>query len=90
MYAVKAGDGSVQFCISQPDFVNPSVINADEISNQFIESINQVSNNNPIFTVQVREGQNNNSPFINYRLNLSNPNRPVITLIRRGCCINWD
>ena len=88
LYAARTGDGSVQFCISQPNFVNPQVINADEISYQFIESINQAGDNNPTFTVQVREGQNTNSPFIDYRLNLSNPNQPIVTLIRRGCCIN--
>ncbi|MEC4807387.1 MAG: hypothetical protein SAJ72_24405 [Jaaginema sp. PMC 1080.18] len=86
LYVANYGDGSRQFCVSKPDFVDAKFINASEINSQFIEFIEQDGNNSPIFRVQVREGQNVNIPFIDYRLDLSNPYQPVTTFIRRGCC----
>ncbi|MEC4806780.1 MAG: hypothetical protein SAJ12_24195 [Jaaginema sp. PMC 1079.18] len=86
LYVANYGDGSAKFCVSKPDFVDTKFINASEINGQFIEFIEQEGRNSPIFRVQVREGANVNVPFINYRLDLSNPDQPVTTFIRRGCC----
>lgn len=42
------------------------------------------SNLSPIFIVRVRQGQNTGVPFADYRLDLSNPERPVISFVREG------
>lgn len=79
LYAGQYQDGSVLFCVSRPDFVQPQPIQAEEISFQFIEKIEQNGNNSPNFHVQVRHGQNVNVPLSDYHLNLNNPDRPIIT-----------
>ncbi|MBD2579739.1 hypothetical protein [Oscillatoria sp. FACHB-1406] len=81
LYAAQYQDGSAIFCVSRPDFNRPQMIRSEEINNHFIEKVEQDGNNNPMFYVQVREGQNSNVPLVNYRLNLSNPNRPVVTYL---------
>lgn len=79
LYATRYQDGAVLFCVSRPNFVQPQLIQAEEISFQFIEKIDQNGNNSPNFHVQVRHGQNINVPLSDYRLNLTNPARPKVT-----------
>jgi|GEM_PF-1164427 len=86
-YAATHTDGAAMFCISQPNFIQSRHISLSEMSSYFIESIEQNSNLSPIFIVRVRQGQNTGVPFVDYRLDLSNPERPVISFVREGCCI---
>lgn len=87
LYAATYTDGAAQFCISKPNFRQPAPIRLEQIDSQFIQKIEQKTNNDPTFLVRVREGQNTGVPFIDYQLNLSNPSRPIITLLQRGCCV---
>lgn len=86
-YAATHTDGAAMFCISQPNFISPRRISLSGISSHFIENIEQNSNLSPIFIVRVRQGQNTGVPFADYRLDLSNPERPVSSFVREGCCI---
>lgn len=77
-YAGQYQDGAAIFCISNPNFTQAEPIRNELIDSQFIEKIEQKSNNSPIFRVQVREGQNSGVPLVDYQLDLSNPNRPTV------------
>ncbi|MDB9311622.1 hypothetical protein PN462_00810 [Spirulina sp. CS-785/01] len=79
LYASRYQDGAVLFCVSRPDFVQPQPIQAEEINAQFIEKIEQNGNNSPSFDIQVRMGNGGRSPLLDYRLDLSNPDRPTVT-----------
>ncbi|MCB8780228.1 hypothetical protein L2E71_22250 [Planktothrix agardhii 1032] len=79
LYAGRYQDGSVIFCISEPNFNQARELNAEPLQFQFIENISQDSNNNSTFLITVREGNGRNAPLTNYRLDLVNPNQPVLT-----------
>jgi len=83
-YAGRYQDGAAIFCISKPNFSDPKPLSERlEIQYHFIENIVKVSNMNAAFLVTVREGNGSGVPLTDYRLNLSNPNRPVLTRLRR-------
>ena len=86
-YGATYTDGAAIFCLSQPNFIQPSRVNLSEMDSQFIEKIEQDSKSSSIFNIQVRLGQNTGVPFVDYQLDLSVPDRPVITVVREGCCI---
>ena len=79
LYAGRYQDGSVIFCVSEPNFNQARELNAEPLQFQFIENISQDSNNNSTFLITVREGNGRNAPLTNYRLDLVNPNQPVLT-----------
>jgi hypothetical protein len=79
LYAGRYQDGSVIFCVSEPNFNQAIELNAEPLQFQFIENISQDSNNNSTFLITVREGNGRNAPLTNYRLDLVNPNQPVLT-----------
>jgi hypothetical protein len=78
LYAGRYQDGGVIFCISEPNFNQARELNAEPLQFQFIENISQDSNNNSTFLITVREGNGRNAPLTNYRLDLVNPNQPVL------------
>lgn len=90
LYVARYSDGAAQFCLSSPNFEQPVLLQSESISAQYVETINQQANDSPIFQVRIREGQNDGSPFSDYRLDLSNPHNPSVRLIEKGCCIVWD
>ena len=79
LYAGRYQDGSVIFCVSEPNFNQAIELNAEPLQFQFIENISQDSNNNSTFLITVREGNGRNAPLTDYRLDLVNPNQPVLT-----------
>ncbi|MGB3533245.1 MAG: hypothetical protein WBA13_06975 [Microcoleaceae cyanobacterium] len=81
-YAGQYQDGAVIFCISQPNFSQAKVLNEKQLQNQFIEKIIKAPNNNFIFLITVREGNGINAGLTDYQLNLINPNKPVLTLLK--------
>lgn len=88
LHAGRYTDGAVLFCLSAPDFANATPISLSEIKNQFIGTIDQESENSPIFQIRVAKGNGMNVPFADYRLDLTVPSRPAIALLDEGCCLN--
>jgi hypothetical protein len=78
-YAGRYQDGGVLFCISQPNFNQPKVLNAEKIQRQFIDKIVRDPNNKTAFIIAVRGGNGMDTPVTNYGLDLSNPDRPKLT-----------
>lgn len=78
-YAGRYQDGAVLFCISKPNFNEPKVLNAEKIQRQFIDKIVRNPNNKTAFIIAVRNGNGPGATTTNYRLDLSNPDRPKVT-----------
>lgn len=78
-YASRYQDGAVLFCISEPNFNQPKVLNAAKIQSQFIDKILRDPNNKTAFIIAVREGNGPGATSTNYGLDLSNPDRPKVT-----------
>ncbi|WP_341733665.1 hypothetical protein [Microcoleus sp. EPA2] len=78
-YAGRYQDGAVLFCISEPNFNQPKVLNAEKIQRQFIDKIATDPNNKTAFIIAVREGNGPGATATNYGLDLSNPDRPKLT-----------
>ncbi|XZO01450.1 MAG: PPC domain-containing protein [Microcoleus sp.] len=78
-YAARYQDGAVLFCISQPNFNQPKVLNAEKLQSQFIDKILRDTNNKTAFIIAVRGGNGLDTPVTNYGLDLSNPDRPKLT-----------
>lgn len=78
-YAGRYQDGGVLFCISQPNFNQPKVLNAEKIQRQFIDKIVRDPNNKTAFIIAVRGGNGLDTTVTNYGLDLSNPDRPKLT-----------
>ncbi|CAD5985268.1 hypothetical protein [Planktothrix agardhii] len=79
LYVGRYQDGAVIFCVSEPNFNQARELNAEPLQFQFIENISQDSNNNSTFLITVREGNGRNAPLTDYKLDLVNPNQPVLT-----------
>ena len=78
-YAGRYQDGAVLFCISQPNFNQPKLLNSEKIQRQFIDKILQDPNKKTAFIIAVREGNGPGATTTNYGLDLSNPDRPKLT-----------
>lgn len=81
--AARYQDGTYILCLSKPDFKEPKPLNASQIQNQFIRKIVKTSNSNTVFIVTVAEGNGSRVPLTEYHLNLSNPNQPRVTRLRK-------
>lgn len=81
-YAGRYQDGAAIFCISRPDFREARTLSARQIQNQFIDKIVKVPNRKATFIVTVAEGNGSRVPLTDYRIDLNNPNRPVVTRLR--------
>ena len=80
-YAGRYQDGAAIFCISKPNFNEAKPLDRNlKIQFQFIDNIVKVSNVNNTFIVTVREGNGSGIPLTDYKLDLSNPNRPLLTV----------
>jgi hypothetical protein len=72
-------DGASIFCISRPNFTEAQRLNISEFDYQFVENIVRDENSDTVFIVTIREGQNYPVPLTDYSLDLSNPERPIVT-----------
>jgi len=82
--AARYQDGAAIFCISKPYFKEPRLLSVTQIQYQFIDKIVKDYNRNAAFIITVAEGNGSNPPMTVYRLNLINPNKPVLTPLRRS------
>ena len=78
-YAARYLDGAALFCISQPNFNQPKVLNAEKIQRQFIDKVVRDPNNKTAFIIAVRNGNGPGATAANYGLDLSNVDRPKVT-----------
>ncbi len=81
--AARYQDGAVILCLSKPNFKEAKALSASELQNQFIRKIVKAPNSNAVFLITVAEGNGNPVPLTEYRLNLSNPNKPIVTRLPR-------
>ncbi|MEG3932723.1 MULTISPECIES: hypothetical protein [unclassified Microcoleus] len=79
LYAARYLDGSVLFCTSKPNFNQPKPLTAKQIQSQFIDKIVRDPNNKTAFIIAVRNGNGPGATTTNYRLDLSNVDRPKVT-----------
>ncbi|MEG4582573.1 hypothetical protein QUA71_23600 [Microcoleus sp. MON1_C5] len=78
-YAARYQDGGVLFCTSKPNFNQPKPLTAKQIQSQFIDKIVRDPNNKTAFIIAVRNGNGPGATTTNYRLDLSNVDRPKVT-----------
>jgi hypothetical protein len=81
--AARYQDGAVILCLSKPNFKEPQPLKVSQLQNQFIRKIVKAPNSNTVFRVTVAEGNGSRVPLTEYQLNLSNPNQPSVTRLRR-------
>ncbi len=81
--AARYQDGAALLCISKPNFKEPQPLKASQLQNQFIRKIVKSPNSNTVFVVTVAEGNGSRVPLTEYQLNLSNPNQPSVTRLRK-------
>jgi hypothetical protein len=74
-------DGSGIFCLSGGDFQEPRRLPNPELQDQFISEINQ-KGELYIFEVTVAHGNGLRVPMTMYRLDLRNPDKPVLAKMK--------
>jgi hypothetical protein len=72
-------DASGSFCLAQGKNVQP--IAAKYLGDYYVDRLDRLSAQ--VFTFQVHDGNGNNVPVRKYRLDLSNPQRSKVTLLRQ-------
>ncbi len=75
-------DGSPITCISRPGFKQAKLLNIPQIQSGYIDNIRKDPRNKTAFLVTVRDGNGSYVPITQYRLNLSKPDKPVISKLR--------
>lgn len=78
-YSARYQDGGVILCISKPNFNQPKPLDQPKIQANFIDKIVRDPNNKTAFIIAVRNGNGPGATATNYRLDLSNPDRPKLT-----------
>ncbi|MEG3937890.1 MULTISPECIES: hypothetical protein [unclassified Microcoleus] len=78
-YAARYQDGASLFCISERIFIRPQVLNVEKIQRQFIDKVVRDPKNPTGFIITVRGGNGPGATTTNYRLDLSNVDRPKLT-----------
>jgi hypothetical protein len=74
--AARYQDGAAILCISRPNFNQPRPVS--EFPVEFISNITKDPKSNGVFSVRVHEGNGPAAPITVYRLDVTNPNRPVV------------
>lgn len=74
--AARYQDGAAILCISRQDFRQATRVKDFPVS--FISTIAKDTNSKGVFIVTVREGNGLNVPITVYRLDVTNPNRPIV------------
>lgn len=75
--AARYQDGAAILCISRPNFNQPRPVS--EFPIEFISNLTKDRKSNSVFIVTVHEGNGSAAPITVYRLNVTNPNRPVVS-----------
>jgi hypothetical protein len=75
--AARYQDGAAILCISRPYFKQAKLVK--EIPIGFISTITKDLSRNGVFLVTVREGNGRNVPITVYRLDVINPNKPLVS-----------
>ncbi|MEA5549434.1 hypothetical protein VB713_00305 [Anabaena cylindrica UHCC 0172] len=75
-------DASPIVCISRPGFKQAKLLNIQQIQSGYIDKISKDPRYKTAFLVTVHEGNGSYVPIIQYRLNFSTPDKPVITKLR--------
>jgi hypothetical protein len=74
-----SGDGSGSLCLAQGNTAQPIV---DKYTgDSLVTGLDRLSAQ--VFTFQVHDGNGNNVPARKYRLDLSNPRQPKVTLLKQ-------
>lgn len=82
LYSGQYIDGSSIVCISRPGFRQAKLLNIQQIQSGYVEKISKSPRNRTAFLVTVRYGNGSDVPTTQYQLNLSIPEKPVITKLR--------
>lgn len=80
LFARRYLDGSVSLHISRPGY--REVKDLPQLENEFIRKIQQNPRLQTTYQIQVSEG-NGNAPITVYRLNVADPNNPILTKLSR-------
>jgi hypothetical protein len=72
-------DGTGSFCLAQGKTMKPIV--DKYIGDSAVDRLDRLSAQ--VFTFQVHDGNGNNVPHMKYRLDLSNPQQPKVTLLKK-------
>lgn len=75
--AARYQDGAAILCISRPNFNQPRPVT--EFPIEFISNLTKDRKSNSVFIVTVHEGNGSAAPITVYRLDVTNPNRPVVS-----------
>ncbi|MCF4967986.1 hypothetical protein [Nostoc sp. CMAA1605] len=75
-------DGSPVVCISRPGFREAKPVNLQQLQSGYVDRISKDPRNRTAFLVTIRYGNGSNLPTTQYRLNLSAPNQPRLTILR--------
>lgn len=82
-YSGRYQDGSAIVCVAKPNFHQPRPLSElKKIQFNFIDKISKDPKHKAAFLVTVHEGNGSRVPVIQYRLDLSNPDKPVLTKLR--------
>jgi hypothetical protein len=93
-FATRNTDGSVALYISRPNFSQPIALSQLKIYNEFIRKIVKKANSDTTFVLVVAGGNGWSPDMVAYKLDLSNPNSPLLTslsiLQQRGVLKDGD
>ena len=78
MYAARANDGAYLFCRSKPGYRSPQIIKHEKLDFPFVETITQPKKGLPVFSVMIRDGNGRDPKVIPMRLDLRNPQKPIV------------
>lgn len=81
---LRGNDGLAVFCISKSNIQQMKRLsNAETIQSKYIYQIVKEKNNQSQFLITLREGNGRTARTIIYKLDLKNPNRPVLVPVNR-------
>ncbi|WP_414544802.1 hypothetical protein [Nostoc sp. CCY0012] len=75
-------DASPIVCISRPGFKQAKPLKIQQIQSGYIDKIGKDPRHTTAFLITIREGNGSYVPITQHRLNLSTPNKPVMTKLR--------
>ncbi|AFZ25357.1 hypothetical protein Cylst_3194 [Cylindrospermum stagnale PCC 7417] len=77
-------DGTAVLCITQSNYrYMKKLNNVQKIQGQIIYQVVQKTKRNATFLITLKERNRSNVPITVYHLNLNNPDKPVVTLVKR-------
>lgn len=82
-YAARYQDGAGILCTLNVKQNRFQVVNLSQVRNQFIRKVTKDSSRDSVFLVSVAEGNGLRVNILDYRLDLSNPEKPILTFLRK-------